>query len=53
MWQRFDSYIKAIWIEYKIWGFVLIFVLLLGAAWIFGVDLGGFVNAAWQRWLGL
>lgn len=47
--ERLDGYIKAIWGQYKIWGFVLIFVLLLGAAYLFGVDLGGYFN----RLLGL
>lgn len=49
MWARVDSYIKAIWGRYGLWGFVLIAVLLLGAAYLFGVDLGGYFN----RLLGL
>jgi len=44
MWQRLDGYVKAIWSEYKLWGFVVIGVLLLVAAYVFGVDLGGWLN---------
>lgn len=49
MWARLDSYVKAIWGRYGLGGFVVIAVLLLGAAYLFGVDLGGWVN----RLLGL
>lgn len=44
MMERFDRYVKAIWGQYKIWGFILIALLLLGAAYVFGVDLGGYIN---------
>jgi len=47
--ERLDRYVRAIWSEYKIWGFVLIFILLLVAAWVFKVDLGVYFN----RLLGL
>jgi hypothetical protein len=43
--ERLNEYIKAIWSEYKIWGFVLIFVLVLIAAWVFQVDIGGYFNS--------
>jgi hypothetical protein len=49
MWQRFDTYVKAIWKQYKLPGFIAIIVLLLAAAYLFGVDLGGAIN----RWMGL
>jgi len=45
----YEKFIVPLWNEYKLWGFILIAVLLLGAAWLFGVDLGGYVNG----WLGL
>lgn len=44
MMERFDRYVKAIWDKYGIWAFVLIIVLLLGAAYLFGVDLATFFN---------
>ena len=44
MWQRFDTYVKAIWTQYKLPGFIAIVVLLLAAAYVFGVDLGGWLN---------
>lgn len=44
MMERFDRYVAALWGKYGIWAFVLIAVLLLGAAYLFGVDLGGYVN---------
>ena len=39
-----DEYIRAIYKDHKIWGFVVIGVLLLVAAYVFGVDLGGWLN---------
>lgn len=45
----YSKFIVPIWKEYKIWGFVLIGVLLLVAAYVFGVDLGSYFN----RLLGL
>lgn len=44
MWERFDTYVKAIWTQYKLPGFIAIAALLLAAAYIFGVDLGGWLN---------
>ena len=49
MMERLDRYVKAIWAEYKLVGFIAIAVVLLIAAYVFGVDLGGYVN----RLLGL
>jgi hypothetical protein len=40
----YQKFIVPLWKEYKLWGFILIGVLLLGAAYIFGVDLGGYIN---------
>ena len=51
MWQRLDSYVKAIWDKYKIWGFVLAGVAVLCAlTWLqwLGVDFVGYVN----DWMG-
>lgn len=45
----YDKFVVPLWKEYKLWGFILIAVLLLAAAYIFGVDIGGYIN----RWLGL
>ncbi len=39
-----DEYIRAIWSKTGLWGFIIIGVLLLAAAYIFGVDLGGWLN---------
>lgn len=33
-----------IWKQYKLPGFIVIAVLILAAAWFFGVDIGGYVN---------
>ena len=44
MWERFDTYVKAIWTQYKLPGFIAIVVLLLAAAYVFGVDLGAWAN---------
>lgn len=49
MMERLDRYVKAIWAEYKIWGFVVLIVLAAVIAYVFGVDLGGYIN----RLLGL
>lgn len=49
MLERFDRYVAAIWGKYGIWGFVLIALLLLGAAYLFGVDVGGYVNGLLGR----
>jgi len=49
MMERLDRYVKAIWAEYKLVGFIAIAVVLLIAAYVFGVDLGGYIN----RLLGL
>lgn len=40
----YSKFIVPIWKEYKIWGFILIAALVLGAAYAFGVDVGGYVN---------
>lgn len=53
MWERFDTYVKAIWTQYKLPGFIAIVVLLLAAAYVFGVDLGGAINAFLARLSGL
>ena len=45
----YQKFIVPIWNEYKLPGFVVIGVLLLAAAYVFGVDLGAWVN----RLLGL
>jgi hypothetical protein len=47
--NRFDRYVSALWQEYKLWGFVVLVVLAVAIAYIFGIDVGGYVN----RWLGL
>lgn len=44
MMDRLDRYVKAIWDKMGLWGFVLIAVLLLGAAYLFGVDVGAWAN---------
>jgi len=53
MMERFDRYVAALWAQYKIWGFVIIvavlLVVLVVAALVLGVDVGGYVN----RLLGL
>lgn len=41
----YQKFIVPLWKEYKLPGFIIIIVLLLIAAWFFGVDIGGFVNA--------
>ncbi len=46
--NRFDTYVKALWTEYKIWGFVIVFVLIVAALYLFKVDVGQFIN----NWLG-
>lgn len=45
----YQKFIVPLWTEYKIWGFILIAALVLGAAYVFGVDVGGYIN----RLLGL
>jgi len=45
----YNKFIVPIWKEYKLWGFILIAVLVLAAAWVFKVDIGGFING----WLGV
>lgn len=45
----YQKFIVPLWKEYKLPGFIVIALLILAAAWLFGVDLGGYVN----RLLGL
>ena len=45
----YEKFIVPIWKQYKLPGFIAIVVLLLAAAYVFGVDLGGAIN----RWMGL
>lgn len=51
--ERLDSYIKAVWGKYGLWGFVLIIAVALAvvivAALVLGIDVAGAVN----RWLGV
>jgi hypothetical protein len=42
--ERINEYIKAVWTKYGLWPFVLIFVMVLVAAYIFGVNIGGYFN---------
>lgn len=48
MLQRLDTYIKAVWKRYALWGFVLIVVVTLAVlTWlqlVLGVDVSGYVN---------
>lgn len=41
----YQKFIVPLWNEYKLPGFIIIIVLLLIAAWFFGVDIGGYINA--------
>lgn len=47
----YDKFIVPLWKEYKLWGFLImiavLLVILVVAALVLGVDIGGFVN----RWL--
>jgi len=49
----YSKFIVPIWKEYKLPGFVAIGVLVLAAAYVFGVDLGGAINAFLARLSGL
>ena len=40
----YEKFIVPIWKQYKLPGFIAIVVLLLAAAYSFGVDLGGWLN---------
>ena len=40
----YQKFIVPVWKQYKIWPFAVLLVLLLIAAWFFGVDIGGYVN---------
>lgn len=40
----YQKLIVPLWTEYKLPGFIVIVVLLLAAAWFFGVDLGTYFN---------
>lgn len=45
----YSKFVVPVWKQYKIWPFAALVVLLLIAAYIFGVDLGAYFN----RLLGL
>lgn len=44
----YEKFIVPLWKEYKIWGFVIVvavlLVVLVVAALVLGVDVGGYIN---------
>lgn len=49
MMDRFDRYLSALWSRNGLLGIVVVVVLIAALCYVFGVDVGGFVN----RMLGL
>jgi hypothetical protein len=48
MMERFDRYVKAIWEKMGLYGFIIIVAVILAvlvvAALVLGVDIGGYIN---------
>ena len=40
----YDKFIKPVWTRYGIWPFAALIVVVLAAAYLFQVDLGGYFN---------